>query len=218
MSAARSSSAQFFQNLIYAPFYLMLHSPLWLSLGVVVLIASGCVWAYYNVNSDFGGFATPPYDRITVQGNFDRFTLDSGRYWQIEYESARDSTYQGYVRHINPDRASSFPMMTHDILVTTGDYANPKKVSAHVQFHMFVWKSLTNAEPQGSIHLIHAVPVDESIYRKILKIRSGMTVKIIGREIYRATYYDPGNPIPSGSWQDHGCNTLLIRSVDVLHP
>jgi hypothetical protein len=206
-----------FIDLLYAPFGCLLQLPGWMAVFLSVLIIGGGIWAYYTLNTDYWGLTSPPFDKIAIQGDHDRITLDTGRYWLVTYERPGDSTFQGLVRHVNPDHESTFPMMTHDILVTSGDYSDMNKVHTSVQFHMFYYSWDANPPTKGAINLLHTVPDSEPIYKLLLRIRTGMFVKIRGREILRATFYDQGNPNPQGWWQDHGCNTLLVRSVEFLN-
>ena len=110
--------------------------------------------------------------------------------WNIQYEKKTNSLFTGSVRHISPIRMSEFSLLTHDILVTTGDYANPDLVRTNVINHHFSWLSLNGENPAGSIHLLQTVPKNETIYQQLLAIRDGDNVSITGWEILRIDFLD----------------------------
>jgi hypothetical protein len=49
----------------------------------------------------------------------------------------------------------------------------------------------------------------------MLEIQKWDTVKITGREIYSVKAYQSDGTF-LGTWQDMGCNTLLVESVSLL--
>lgn len=132
-----------------------------------------------------------------------------GDQWRITFESNRESIYEGKVRHISRNNEKSAPMMTHDILVTSGEYADENKVQTSVRNHYFTWRSKIR-RPSGKINLIHGVPANISIYDKIEKIEYGNDVLIEGYEIERIT-----NLQNKWYWKDRGCNTLYITNVEI---
>ncbi len=106
-------------------------------------------------------------------------------------------------------------ILTHDILVTSGEYADPAVVKTSVANHRFRWHSTGTTRPKGAINLLHTVPANEEIYRQLLQIHAQDEVIITGREILTIEAYDQdGNYL--GEWHDTGCNTLLVNSVTVL--
>ena len=177
---------------------------------VFLLIIGGI--AYTKLNTDFFGLTSPNFAGLTVMGQYEKIQDTQGATWEVTYEKSRDTEFQGYVRHVSINRINKFPFLTHDILVTTGDYADPDLVYTNVTNHHFYWQSLNENYPQGTINLLHVVPENEDIYQQLLKIRNGDTVAISGREILRIDAYDSQNT-NLGWWQDDGCNTTLVKEV-----
>ena len=140
---------------------------------------------------------------------------EGDRIWTIQYEKKTSSQFRGTVRHTSPIRLNEIPLLTHDILVTSGDYANPELVITNVANHRFRWQALTDERPTGKINLLHTVPKDESIYQQLLSIKSNDTVIITGWEILRIDALDSTEK-PVLWWQDDGCNTLLVDGVEVI--
>jgi hypothetical protein len=105
-------------------------------------------------------------------------------------------------------------VLTHDILVASGDYADRRLVRTSVINHHFTWRATTDTPPEGRINLLHAVPADEEIYEQLLTIRRGDEVTIGGREILAIRTYDHAGHY-LGKWEDAGCNTLLVELVRI---
>jgi hypothetical protein len=135
--------------------------------------------------------------------------------WKISYETTKVSTFSGVVRHTSRIRENKFPMLTHDILVTFGEYADPALVRTSVNNHRFIWSSTTDKAPEGRINLIHAMPLNEDILISLFNIKHGDVVTIKGYEIDDISYYK--NEHFEGKWKDAGCNTLLISEVIILN-
>jgi hypothetical protein len=168
--------------------------------------------AYTRLNTDFFGLTSPDLAGLTVMNQYQTIQDEQGANWEVTYEKSRDSIFQGHVRHVSVNRISKFPFVTHDILITTGDYADSELVYTNVTNHRFYWQSLNENYPQGTINLLHVVPENEDIYQQLLKIRNGDTVTISGREILRIDAYD-SEETNIGWWKDDGCNTTLVKEV-----
>ena len=184
-----------------------------LLLVVLTLILAGGI-VYFRANTSFLGLVGLDFDTLTISDAYDRIAADD-LYWRITFESGRTSTFSGIVRHVSPFRSSRLRILTHDVLVTSGDYANPNVVSASVFNHHFRWRSSSTAHPSGRINLLHTIPANEEIYQRLLNIRSWDEVVITGREVLVIRAYDQhGNYL--GDWRDTGCNTLLVKSVSIV--
>jgi hypothetical protein len=185
---------------------------------VVVLLAAVALLAgsyvYFNTNINPFGIGAPDFSAYQISNTFERVSID-GRNWTIQYERAGDNAYKGLVRHISPIRMSKFPFLTHDILITTGDFANAELVKTRVFNHQFTWSSSEKESPAGTINLLHAVPVNEAVYRQLMQIQNGKHVRITGREIYHIDLLSSDGNIEQW-WQDQGCNSILVRSVSIL--
>lgn len=135
--------------------------------------------------------------------------------WKISYETTEESTFTGVVRHTSRINERQFPMLTHDILVTFGDYADPSLVRTSVNNHRFIWSATTDKQPAGRINLIHAMPMNEEMLVALYGIKHGDQVTIKGYEIYDIDYYQ--RDAYKGKWKDAGCNTLLVSEVIILN-
>ena len=136
---------------------------------------------YYTANTDFLGLAGPGFDSLTVSASHEEVETDT-LYWKITYERQGDSEFAGRVRHISPIREGRLRILTHDIPVTSGDYADPDIVLTSVSNHRFRWGSSTSAHPSGKINLLRTVPANEEVYQQLLAIHSDDDVVITGRE------------------------------------
>jgi len=150
----------------------------------------------------------------TVNPNFTRISDPSGHDWKIDYEKTFSSRFSGKVRHISPIQIADFPILTHDILVTTQDFADPQKVTTSVSDHHFIWVALTKKPPSGSINLLHTVPKDDLIFRQLSSIKPGDQVTISGWEITRINVLQ-ADGTSNRWWEDAGCNTLMVDSVSI---
>lgn len=203
------------KDLLFAPIGCLLKaSPIFI---FILLALAYFAWDYIynNVNINLFGVGAPDYQLLSIDSGFYNIKDSNQDSWKIEYDYPWDSTFSGLVRHVSPIRLSQFPMLSHDILVTTGDFSDPSIVTIDVSNHHFSWISLNNTPPKGTINLLHTVPLNTTIYQQLLKIQNGTKVKIIGREILRINAYDPnGNRL--AWWEDNGCNSILVKSVATL--
>jgi hypothetical protein len=172
------------------------------------------VFIYTSVNTSLFGLAGSDFDNLVISNSYELISSDD-IYWKVQFEGIGDSKYIGTVRHVSPIRIEEFAILTHDILVTTGDFANPDIVSTNVIDHKFFWKSQNASSPSGSINLIHALPANKSIYQQLLDIHKWDTVRITGREIFTINAYQVDETL-LGTWLDTGCNTLLVESVTII--
>jgi hypothetical protein len=181
-------------------------------IGVIAIIF---LWIFFGVNTDMGGIFAPVFTQLHYSSQDQIISADNGHSWQISFESDSPSIYSGIVRHITPDRETMMPFVTHDILVTTGDFADPDLVTTSIAFHHFFWRANSPDYPTGTINLIHAVVLDPTIYATLMLIDKWDTVQITGYEIGRINAYDSDGS-PNGFWTDTGCNTLLITEVQII--
>lgn len=190
--------------------WLLQLSPAVIAISLLVVGVAGA-FIYLRVNTDFFGLARPDFDALTISDSYEEIAADDMR-WRVTFEKAGMSEFAGTVRHVSPIREGRFPFLTHDVLVTSGEYADPDAVHVSVVNHRFAWHSSASARPKGRINLLHALPADEEVYRQLLEIRSWDQVVIEGREILKIRVYDRDGEY-RGEWHDTGCNTLLVESV-----
>ena len=179
---------------------------------LLVTLVGGAI--YYTANTDFFGLAGPDFSNLTISDSYQQIKA-ADLSWRVAYEKPGDSRFSGLVRHVSPIREGAFRILTHDILVTSGQYADPAVVSTGVLNHHFTWRSAGTAQPTGTINLLHTVPASQDVYRQLLEIRSEDEVTIGGREILMIQAYD-GAGNYRGEWHDTGCNTLLVKSVSIV--
>jgi len=214
METSPRRSSLSLKDILFAPFVLMLEFPL-VPIAVLVVLALLGGYVYYWVNIDLFGLGRPDYKNLHFNSGNSQVVASSGLYWNISYESPNESNYTGLVRFVSPDREPTVPFLTHDILVTTGDFANAQLVDTSVFDHHFTWHLSQKITPSGKINLIHAVPMNEALYRQLLGIRSGQNAVIHGLEILRIEGYQKTGEY-LGKWEDDGCNSLLVTFVQVL--
>lgn len=204
------------KNLLFLPVgCLSAFSPYLMLAAAAVMLLAG-VFTFYNVNTNLLGIGAPDFANLLITNNSETIQ-QNGYSWNITYEKTADTTFTGLVRHVSPIRLSMMPFLTHDILVTMGDYADASKVTTSVVSHHFQWAALTQNHPQGEIHLLHTVPRNAEIYQQLLAIRTGQQVVITGHEILKIEAFDPSGQF-LGNWQDSGCNSLMVDSVLVQQP
>ena len=202
------------KDVLFMPLGCLISLPPAAIFGALIALAAVGSYLYFYVNIDLFGIGAPPFKELTIHPGFTRVDLPDGGYLSITYELPVPTTFTGLVRHASPIRLDKFPILTHDILVTSGDYADPDKVVTSVSEHHFTWIA-KSGDPQGKIHLLHTVPASEEIYRQLLDLRKGQQVRVTGREILKLEAFDAGGA-SLGWWQDSGCNTLLVTSVELL--
>jgi hypothetical protein len=202
-------------NILAAPLVLLTSiPPAALLLGFLFFAILG-FGAYYSLNSDFFGLAAPPLDEMVFSQGYQRVSAPDQRQWSISYEFERTSTFTGVVRHVSHWREEDIPFATHDILITTGEFASQSRVHVSVLFHTFTYRYFEDPAPAGTINLLHIIPANPEIYRQLLEVREWNVVTIHGREILRIERFDPSGEF-LGYWQDAGCNSILVDSVTIL--
>ncbi|HPH95971.1 MAG TPA: hypothetical protein PKW33_04685 [Anaerolineaceae bacterium] len=200
-----------FVDILLLPVIILQKMPLYLLLipAALIIFVGGYIYYQTNMVADFS------YKDFIFTKGFEEITKDD-HVWRITFEFQNNTTFSGKVRHTSPFREGTVPMITHDILVTSGEYADSTKVNTRVTNHKFFWKAVDNHQPEGTINLLHTVPKNDEIYQQLLSIKDGDIVTITGREILKIDIYT-GDKY-EGYWQDAGCNTTLITSVQILAP
>ena len=191
---------------------------LWMIL-FILLIAVSAILLYRNwlpITKALGFDAPLNFDQVMSSKGLHDITLENGRAYDISYETSSKREFIGLVRHTSAIREPSFAILTFDILVTGGDFADPEKVTTSVSNHHFSWMPTSNTEPSGTINLLHTVPINEEINQTLKSIQNGDSVIITGYDIYQIQGYDAeGGYI--GFWQDTGCNTTLVTKIEILN-
>lgn len=180
---------------------------------LLVLVVTATLVYYRRDILGLFGLAPLDFGSLTISESYDHFAIDDLS-WRITFEKRRPSEFSGVVRHVSEMRLRQIPILTHDILVTSGEYADPDVVTTSVSNHRFTWRSSKTAQPAGRINLLHTVPATEEVYRQLRGIQSWDEVVIAGREILRIDALDADGRY-LGDWQDAGCNALLVQSVTI---
>jgi len=203
------------RDLLFLPFGCLLQIPMPVAVIAALVVLGVGSYFYYTTNSDFGGLARPAFQNLDVSSDFGSVTDTADhRSWKITYEYFTDSTFSGTVRFVSHWREDNIPFATHDVLVTTDDFANPDLVDTSVESHHFHYSYPGDLSPKGHINLLHIVPLNEGIYQQLLGLRDWDTVSISGREILKIDMFNPDG-LSLGYWQDSGCNTILVKSVKI---
>ncbi len=185
---------------------------------IILIIAVAAMLLYRNwlpISKALGFEGPLNFDQVMSSKGMHDITLENGRAYDISYETSSKRDFTGLVRHTSAIRESTFAILTFDILVTSGDFANPDLVNTSVSNHHFSWMSTTNSEPNGAINLLHTVPINEEINQALKTIQKGDNVRITGYDIYQIQGFNTDGEY-IGFWQDTGCNTTLVTNVEIL--
>lgn len=155
------------------------------------------------------------FSTMSVTEGFHKISIPNGNHWQVSYEADHDVIFQGTVLHNSPIREKGFEILTQDILVTTGDYADPDLVYTKVSDHHFYYQSKSGAAPLGTINLLHTLPMDEKIDEQLKEIKPGDLVIIKGWDIFQLQGWNVDEDY-IGYWQDSGCNSTLVTEVKII--
>ncbi len=191
---------------------------IWLVVCAAVLCVLGLLgWELSRSNSDLAGLARPNFSDFTFSDNYKRLTrLSDGTAWGLSYEPRSITTFVGTVRHVEHWHDAGLPFMTHDVLVTTRDYADSRLVTTNVFDHHFSWWA--DETPTGTINLLHIAPLSEAIYDELLLLKNWQTARLTGPEILRIDFLDDQGHPTGAYWQDAGCNSILITGVEITTP
>ncbi len=209
----RKGGPKLLDFLLY-PFGVLISIPPFVPIGLMVI--GLMVYGYLYFETNYVAISGPDFDHLTISSSFQDISSPDG-VWKMTYEKPVDSHFAGLVRYISVDRVDMFSILSHDVLLTTGDYANSSLVSTFVDNHHFSWRSTSTVSPNGTINLLHIVPVSKDIYQKLIKIKNGDRVAMGGHEIFKIDYYDKSGAF-KGYWSDTGCNSIVVSSVDFLNP
>ena len=178
------------------------------------------ILGYFYLFTNQLGWGGPDVSRWQVRADLSQIS-DAQYQWNISYHTGDETQFKGIVRHASQARIGVYPLISHDILVTSGDFADDAVVSTRVDVfqHHFYWQSRqSNLKPGGTINLLHTVPLNLKIYQQLLRIRIGDLVVVTGREIDRIIAFDLQAKRNLGFWQDDGCNSILVTGVTWIKP
>lgn len=188
-------------------------APYALSTSVVLLLLGLLLVFRPELHTLFTNNTLENFDAMVVSDGFHRISLADGRSWELDYEKDPGQSFSGTVRHNSPILSGKFAILSHDVLITRGDFQDPDLVSTRVSNHHFSWKSRTGSQPNGSINLLHTLPMNQDVYQQLQQIKNGDKVTVKGYEIYRIDGWDSAGRY-IGFWKDSGCNTILVTNVN----
>lgn len=201
-------------DILLAPFAWLYSISLPAALVLAFLGLSFAGYAYYRVNSNLFGLAQVNLSRFDFSPTWDSIEGDDYR-WELRYENSGYAEFSGTVRHVGPIRMDEFRILTHDVLVTSGDFADPDQVRTNVINHRFFWHAPYTHQPEGAINLLHIIPANQEAAGQLYEIRKWQQVKISGHEILDIQAYNKDGEFLM-SWKDTGCNTILADQVDII--
>ena len=170
-----------------------------------------CIFLITACGVDLSG--RPPFEEMTFSPDYTNISMPDSRTWNVTYEYSTDTTFTGVVRHVSLWYDSGAPFMSHDVLVTTGDFASQEAVDTTVLAHKFFYH-WDGVPPSGSINLLHIVPLNAEIFEQLTQISKWNHVTISGREILKIDLFDNDGSY-LGFMTDMGCNTILVKSVTI---
>jgi hypothetical protein len=204
------------KDFFFAPIGCLLSFSPVVAFGSLLIMVMAGLFVYHNVNTEIFGIGRPPYEHLQIDNTWEHVSLGNLN-WTVQYESYTPTIFTGLVRFIGPIRQQGIPFLTHDVLVTSGEFADPTLVNTRVFNHTFSWYARERQQPQGAINLLHTVPQKEAIYEQLLALKTGQQVRVTGFEIQIIDAYNQQGERYMW-WQDSGCNTLLVTKIDVLNP
>lgn len=171
-------------------------------------------YAYYRFNTSFFGLFRPNISSLAFSPNREIIEANDLS-WQIQYEKKSPTSFTGRVRHVSPIRIDQFRILTHDLLITTGEFADPDVVTTNVINQTFIWNAPDTRNPEGTINLLHIIPENQEVLSQLYEIKKWQQVQITGQEIFEVKAYDQEGKFLN-TWQDLGCNSILVQSVEIL--
>jgi len=188
-------------------------SLIWVPIGIAIGLVVVLLLVIYFQNI-YPEAPLNDFDQMEVTDGFHPIRITSGQHWNLSYEQDHDREFTGIVRFISMDHETNFPIISFDILITSGDYSSPDLVTTSVANHHFTWMNLGKTSPQGTINLLHTVPMNQAIEDKLAAIKNGDTITIQGWDILKIDGYNKSGDY-IGYWTDEGCNTTLVTDVTI---
>lgn len=143
-----------------------------------------------------------------------RLDLEAGRieYASITYEALWGEAtipFEGDLRYVGRTYSRDLPMVTHDAVLTTGDFSDPELVKVSpLKNGSGTWraKSSSKGTPKGTLVALHFIPSNLGIHEQLTRLREGDTVEIEG-QIETDGRVDASN---GGFWRLNHSNHKLV--------
>ena len=108
-------------------------------------------------------------DTITYQGQ--EYRSD----WKAD---ADDIT--GYVRRMDRHFDKNMPIVTYDLILTSGEFNDPDVVSIENKGNgNYYWRA--HKKPSGSLVVYHTIPASLEVQEKLDELKQGATISMVGR-------------------------------------
>jgi hypothetical protein len=123
-------------------------------------------------------------------------------------------TFSGTIQWTGQAAKSAVPLITHEVLVTTGEYSDPKVVQIEpVVDHHTTWKFVAGRTAlDGTIHIVHCVPSTPEVYDALGGLTVGQNVSIQGELLSGPLTGSDGSFWKTGK-ESHP--TVFVREVHV---
>lgn len=205
------------RDILFAPLgcLLQITNPIVFFVSAIVVLGV-CAIAFPGLITDLLSGMTGKTPQFLRNHQVVYYGDDLDPYWEIVYQYDWLTTFSGQVRHTSVINSIPFPLLSHDILVTSGEFSDAALVTTSVQNHHFRWSTRLKTRPEGTINLLHTVPASEEIEILLNQIHKGDVVIIAGQEISRINKMVNGQE--ATFWHDTGCNSILVTSVEIIHP
>ncbi len=127
-------------------------------------------------------FFKTPSSRSIAQAT--RIHVDEGT---IEYGNAiydvvwrEPATFSGDIRYVGRAYTRYAPFITHDAVITTGEFSDPQIVEiAPIKNGTTYWRA--GKQPDGTLVVLHFVPASVEIHDLLAGLETGETVTIAGK-------------------------------------
>ena len=137
----------------------------------LVLIIVGILWCR-------GPSASRIVARTEIAREAGALVYEGLRY---EAEWGEPVVHQGNLRRLGRARYEYAPFFTHDAVVTTGEFSDPKLVSvSKLRQGSMYWSA--PREPQGSLIVLHFIPADATVLKALQSLDVGDCARFTGRE------------------------------------
>jgi len=146
--------------------------------------------------------------RIDIRPDSDHLVYDGEIYAASWTKGAR---LEGWVRRRATPYSPELPFLTHELLIVTGDYADPAKVEiSEIEDHKASWRAAT--QPAGTLQLAHLIPTSLPALDGLSRAVPGSWVTIHGDALKGPLH----NPAGEQLWRTSGSHpTLRVHRITV---
>lgn len=154
----------------------------------------------------------PSLESIRKQLSFD----PEGRFIQcgdlrLDTQWGDETSFTGLVRDVEQAYYEGVPAISHNVLVTSGDFSDPEIVDfSRFRNGALSWRA--QVQPEGSVHVLHLIADDPATFEQLQDLDIGDQVTISGRE-ERDGKIENSNGGWQGFGRTHGHVLLLASDV-----